>query len=296
MATVKKPAVKKPAAKKPAAKKPAVKKPAVKKPAAKKPAAKKPVAKKPVAKKPAAKKPAVKTAVKKPVAKKPAAKNPAVKKPVAKKPAAKKPAVKTAVKKPAVKKPAAFDTSVKFRNLFEAFATDKLPRTNGYIVSSFFSERTAYSIYEIVSYGGVKEIFLTADGLQFIAGGKKLHVLVQHATYEKKFIEPVSRDATEMIPKRFSELDEITAGNQTKIFVAKEPMELTSSFTIHKPTNINFSVVFYELPDVFKTLSAFFENSLNRDRKVPQIDARKASHLIQNTVEKTMSFMGEFNG
>jgi hypothetical protein len=254
------------------------KKPAAKKPAAKKPAAKKPAAKKPAAKKPAAKKPAAKTAVKKTAAKKPAAKKTSASKPAA---------------KPAVKKTSP-DGNVAYRNLFDAFAQGKLPFSNGYIVSSFFSDKNAYSIFEIVSYAGVKEIFLTETGLQFVTGGKKLYILVENDTYEKKFIDPVSRAQGESIPKRFNEVEILVAHNQTKIMVAKEPNELYGSFTILKPTSINFSIVFYQLDDVYKTLASFFEEVLNRQRKVPQMDAKKAAQLISNTVQKTMGPQGEF--
>jgi len=262
----------------------------VKKPAAKKPAAKA-AAKKPAAKKPAAKKPAAKTAAKKPAAKKPAAKT-AAKKPAAKT-AAKKPAAKSAAKKPAAKKAGAA-AEPKFRNLFDAYAAGKLPFGQGYIVSSFFSEKTAYSIYEIVSYGGVKEIFPSETGLQFVAGGKKLYVLVENDTYPVKYMEPVSRAQGESIPKRFNELEKLIARNQTAIYVAKEPNELTGSFTILRPGSFNFAVVFYPLPDVYKSMWEFFEDSLNRQRKVPQSDAKKAASLIATTVEKTMGFKGEF--
>jgi hypothetical protein len=257
--------------------------------AAKKTVAKK-TAKKPAAKKTAAKKPAAKKTAKKPAAKKTAAKKPAAKKTV-KKPAAKK----TAAKKPAAKKTAdAPDDNVKYRNLFEAFAQGKLPFSNGYIVSSFFSDKTAYSIFEIVSYAGVKEIFLTETGLQFVTGGKKLYVLVENDTYDKKFIEPVSRMQGESIPKRFAEVETIIAHNQTKIMVAKEPNELYGSFTILKPTSINFSIVFYQLADVYSSLASFFEETLNRQRKVPQMDAKKAAQLISTTVKKTMGPQGDF--
>jgi len=296
-AAAKKPAAKKSAAKKAvkktSAKKPAAKKKAVKKTAAKKPAkksAKKPVAKK-AAKKTAAKKPAAKKTAKKPAAKKAAAKKPAARKPAAKKPAAKKPAAsKSAVKKPLEN----LDPNVKFRNLFDAYAQGKLPFAQGYIVSSFFHENSAYSIYEIVSYAGVKEIFLTETGLQFVTGGKKLYVLVEPDTYQVKYLEPVSRAHGESIPKRFNELETIIAKNQTRIMVAKEPNELFGSFTILKPNTSNFAVVFYELPDMYASLTAFFEDSLNRQRKVPQFDAKKAAQLISSTLEKTMSFKGLF--
>jgi len=273
---------KKPAAKKPAAKKPAVKKAApAKKPVAKKPAVKKPAVKKAApAKKPAAKKPAVKKAA---PAKKPAA----VKKPVP----VKKPAP---VAKPAEPKPVAVESNVKFRNLFDAFAQGKLPFSHGYIVSSFFSETSAYSIYEIVSYAGVKEIFVTETGLQFITGGKKLYVLVEQDTYPLKYQEPVSRKDGERIPKRFSELEIIKARNQYQVMIAKEPNETYGSFTILKPQGHNFAVVFYQLPEVYATLTSFFEESLNKMRKVPHADAKKAAAIISATVQKYMGFKGEF--
>ena len=289
-----------------AAAKSAAKKPAAKKPAAKKPAAKKPAAKKPAVKKTAVKKPAAKTAAKKPAAKKTTAKKPAAKKPAAKSTAKKPAAAKTAAVKPAVKKPAAAkpaakleapaESNVKFRDLFEAYSQKKLPFDNGYIISSFFSDTSFYSIYEIVSYAGVKEIFPTDTGLQFTTGGKKLYVLVEPDTYQLKFQEPVerSRSQGEHIPKRFSELETIIAKNQTKIYIAKEPDETLGSFTILKPQVQNFAVVFYQMPDVYKSISAFFETSLNRQRKVPQSDAKKASQLIATTIEKTMGFKGEF--
>ena len=180
------------------------------------------------------------------------------------------------------------DQSVKYRNLFEAYAQGILPFYNGYIVSSFFSENSVYSIYEIVSYVNTKEIFPSDTGLQFIASGKKLYILVEHDTYKKKFIEPVSRAQGENIPKRFAELDIIIAKNQTKIMIAKGPDEITGSFTILKPVSLNFAVVFCQQTDVIKTIAAFFEDSLNKQRKVPQSDAKKAAQLIASIVEKSM--------
>jgi len=326
----KKPAAKKTAAKKTAVKKTAAKKPAAKKTTAK-PAAKKTTAAKATANKKAkvvkttAKKQAVKkvgeakttakkaaapktTAVKKTVAKtaeaKTTVKTAVEKKPVAKtaevKTAVKTAEVKTAVKTAAVKKTApapqvdASDDNTKYRNLFDAFVQGKLPFAQGYIVSSFLSEKNAYSIYEIVSYAGVKEIFPAGTGLTFVAGGKKLYVLVEHDTYQVKYLDPVNRAQGESIPKRFNELEILTAKNQTKIMVAKEPNEITGSFTILKPASLNFAVIFYQLPEVYQTLASFFEDSLNRQRKVPQSDAKKAGKLIADTVEKTMGFKGEF--
>ncbi|MDR1837877.1 MAG: histone H1-like repetitive region-containing protein [Treponema sp.] len=308
---------KKTAAKKTTAKKAtAAKKTAVKKTTAKTAPAKKATAKKPAAKKTTAvkKTTAKKTTVKKTTAKTAPAKTTAVKKPAAAKtakPETAKPAAKPAVAKPASAKPAVKKTTaakpvaaakpaevaeqvVKYRNLFDAYAQGKLPFAQGYIVSSFFSETSAYSIYEVVSYAGVKEIFASETGLQFITGGKKLYILVEPDTYHNKPVEPVSRAEDEKIPKRFNELETIIAKNQTRIMVAKEPNETFGSFTVLKPQGANFAVVFYETPELYESLITFFEDSLNRQRKVPQADAKKAAKFIAATVEKTMSFKGEF--
>jgi len=303
--TAKKPAaktaVKKTAVKKPAAKIAAEKKPTTKT-AAKKPAVKKTEVKK-AAVKTASAKAAVKSAVKKPAAK--AAAKPAPGKAAPKKtqPAAStinKTAIKASSKKTAnlaaIEKPVeAVDPNVKYRDLFEAFTQGKLPLAQGYIVSSFFDERSAYSIYEIVSYAGVKEIYPSGDGITFVTGGRKLHILVEPATYHFKPVEPVSRAEGERIPKRFSELETIIAKNQSRIMVAKEPIETYGSFTVLKPQGINFAVVFYQLPDIFDSLFVFFENSLNIQRKIPQGDAKKAAQYIVGIIKNHMGFEGLYS-
>jgi len=207
-------------------------------------------------------------------------------------------AKKQAKKKPVVKKQATIPeeeiSDVPFRNLFDAYKHGKLPFAQGYIVSSFFSESSPYSIYEIVSYAGIKEIFLTDIGLQFVTGGKKLYILVEPDTYHLKFQEPFSRAEGEQIPKHFSEMEIITARNQTKIMIAKEPNESFGSFTILNPTGSNFAVVFYQSPDIYKSLDRFFVESLNRQRRVPEHDARVAAHKITEILMKHMGFEGEY--
>jgi hypothetical protein len=271
------------------AKKPATEKAApVKKPvAAKKPAEKKPTAKKAVAAKPAAKKPATKAA---------AAKAASAKAAPAKKTATPKPAAKPAVaKKSAAPKPAPeVDHGIKVLNLFDAYQQDKLPRDQGYIVSSFFKETSAYSVYEIVSYSGVKEIAYLGNGLQFTSNSKKIHILIEPPSYAEKHVDPVHRKAGENIPYRESELEIIKAIDQTRIMIAKEPLEVPSSFTILEPSGINFSVVFYNRPDIYESLAAFFTISMNRDRRIAQRDAYKAAQKIVQIVENVMSFKSDF--
>jgi hypothetical protein len=192
------------------------------------------------------------------------------------------------VVKPAEPRPAP-ESAVKVLNLFDAYAQEKLPRDRGYIVSSFFKETPAYSIYEIVSYSGVKEISNLGNGLQFVSNIRKLYILVEPSTYNEKHIEPVHRKEGETIPYRESELDIIRTIDQTRIMVARKPMEVSSPFTILKPTGSNVAVVFPDLPDTYQKLAAFFKDSL-RDKRIPPHDAEQAAELIARTVKTTMSF------
>ncbi|MCK5198999.1 MAG: hypothetical protein KAR21_11645 [Spirochaetales bacterium] len=173
---------------------------------------------------------------------------------------------------------------VKALDLFQAFKDGKLPTEDGYIVSSFFSEISKYSIYEIVAYNGVKSIYATEEGLTFQTDGNKLFVLVEPATYPKKYEEPYLRDQKHQVAQRFSELEIFTAGNQTKVMVSKKAVITYSAFTILNPTGVNFSLVFYNLPDVLETLTAFFNQTLNKEAGVPKSDARKATVKIIDAV------------
>jgi hypothetical protein len=179
-------------------------------------------------------------------------------------------------------------------DLFEAFAQDKLPKDQGYIVSSFFSTKSAYSIYEIVSYSGVKAIYPSAAGLEFQTNGRKLHILIEPASYPQKATEPYLRTNTEQIPKRFNELEIIISKNQSKIMIAKNAVDSFSSFTVLKPTGINFALVFYNLPDLYNTLAMFFEKTLNKEAGIPQVDAKKSAKKVAETVEKVLNFKGDF--
>ncbi|MFA6507911.1 MAG: hypothetical protein WCT14_17545 [Treponemataceae bacterium] len=182
--------------------------------------------------------------------------------------------------------------ATKAMDLFDAYAHDKLPKDEGYIVSSFFNSNSTYSKYEVVSYSGVKSIYLTEEGLSFQTNGKKLHILTEPANYASKSIEPYVRTMVDQIPLRFNELDLVIAKNQTRIMIAKKPLTSFSSFTILKPSGINFALVFYRLPDIFDTMSIFFEKTLNKEAGVPMVDAKKASARIVETMKATMLWKG----
>ncbi|TFG63819.1 MAG: hypothetical protein E4H36_04670 [Spirochaetales bacterium] len=171
-------------------------------------------------------------------------------------------------------------------DLFQAYGQNKLPAEGGYIVSTFFNKNSAYCKYEVVGYNGVKSIYLTSEGLTFQTDGNKIFVLIEPASYHKKFMEPVSRSSDESIPHRFSELEIFICKNQTKVMVSKDPIVTYSSFTIMKPAGINFSLVFYNLEDVLDTILFFFSQTLHKEAGVPTIDAKKSAQLVINALKK----------
>ena len=184
--------------------------------------------------------------------------------------------------------------SVKAMDLFEAYAQDKLPKDQAYIVSSFIDGNTGYSIYEVISYSGVKAIYPEGEGLTFQSSGKKMHILIEPASYSHKAIEPYLRDKSDQIPLRFNELNVFTSKNQNKIYMAKKPIESLSSFTVTKPTGLNISFVFYNNDDVYDTLDKFFEQSYNKDAGIPQADSKKVAKETATVIEKTMAFRPDF--
>jgi hypothetical protein len=185
--------------------------------------------------------------------------------------------------------------SIKAMDLFEAFSKDQLPKDQAYIVSSFVNTNSGYTIYEIICYSAVKAIYPEGEGLTFQSSGRKMHILIEPPSYPHKAIEPYLRDKSDQIPLRFNELELHTAKNQTKIYIAKKPIESLSSFTVAKPVGYNVSFLFYELPDIYETLEKFFEQTFNKDAGVPQSDAIKASKVVLEVIKKQMAFKSDFN-
>lgn len=180
--------------------------------------------------------------------------------------------------------------ATKALDLYDAYTKSMLPYENGYIVSSFFSHSSAYSRYEVVSYNNIKGIFPSDEGLTFQSDGKKLHILVEPMDYPKKSEEPYVRVKDEQIPHRFNELELHTARNQTKIYWGKNSIMSYTSFTVLKPTGINFALVFFWLPDIYDSLNLFFEKTFNREAGVPLADAKKVAKQVAQKVKDTLTW------
>ena len=184
----------------------------------------------------------------------------------------------------------------KAMDLFEAYKQDKLPKDGAYIVSSFINGNTGYSIYEVISYSGVKSIYPEGEGLTFQSSGKKMHIMLEPPSYPKKATEPYLRDKTDQIPLRFKELELVTAKNQTRVYFSKKPIDSLSSFSVAKPVGFNITFVFYNNDELYDTLSKFFEKSFSNDGGVPQADAKKAIAMIIDIIKELMAFRSDFGG
>ena len=170
--------------------------------------------------------------------------------------------------------------------LFKAYADGQLPSEGGYIVSSFLDENSSYARYDVVAYNGVKSIVLTEEGLTFQTDGNKLYVLSEPASYAQKHLEPFRRPVKDQVPHRFSELEILTTRRQTKVMVSKTPQMSYGSFTILKPSGINFSFLFYNQADVLDTIAKFFAATLNKEAAVAKAEAEKAALLVVGVLKK----------
>jgi hypothetical protein len=178
--------------------------------------------------------------------------------------------------------------AVKAMELFDAYAKEALPKEAGYIISSAFSENSAYSRYEIVSYNNVKSIYANSDSLTFQTDGKKLYILVEPTNYPNKSIEPYCRSTEDQIPLRFSELDSLLCKNNARVYVAHQAVMSYGSFTVLRPTGMNFALIFYPQDDMIATIQGFLEKTINKEAAIPMVDAKKIAKLAAENVKKLL--------
>ena len=152
----------------------------------------------------------------------------------------------------------------KAMDLYEAYKANKLPKDEGYVVSGFFMNDTPYTILEIISYSEVKNFYASGDSITFQSNGKKIYILVEPTTYTQKAQEPYVRPSKFQIPLRFNDLEIYTCRNQYKIMYSKEPQMVMTSFTILKPSGLNFSFIVFAKDGIQQTLSALLQKTFNQ--------------------------------
>jgi hypothetical protein len=173
--------------------------------------------------------------------------------------------------------------------LFVAYQNRALPTGGGYVVSSFFDANSTYSRYEVISYGNVKDIYVTEGGLVFQADGLKIFVLVEPANYSSKHTEPAYRDADHRIPYRFSELNVYTSARQDKVCIGKKPVITYTSFTVLRSEGQNYSYIFSRTDDLMPAMEKFFAESLWKEARLPKSDAMKAAKHVAVAFEQILN-------
>lgn len=170
----------------------------------------------------------------------------------------------------------------KAMSLMKAYTTNQLPNEGGFIISSFFSGSNIYSIYEITAFKNVKDIFNSPEGLTFKTDGNRCHILIEPPTYAQNYVEPVHREQGRSIPYRFDECHLHVGKRQEKIYIAKAPIMLYSSFTILNLGGDNFSFIFYPTQDVYLAIKKFIADSFYNDCGIRKEDCRTvADHLLE---------------
>jgi len=179
---------------------------------------------------------------------------------------------------------------VKAMDLYEAYKQNMLPKDEGYVISGFFMNDTPYTILEIISYSEVKNFYSSGDSITFQSNGKKIYILVEPTTYTMKAQEPYVRPSKFQIPLRFHDLEIYTCRNQYKIMYSKEPQMVMTSFTILKPSGLNFSFIVFAKPGIQDTLSSLLQKTFNQNANIPLADSKKVSDTLADKVVKELSW------
>jgi hypothetical protein len=172
------------------------------------------------------------------------------------------------------------------KDLFSAYRESALPMEGGYILTSFYDQNSSYTRYEVIAYNNVKDIYITDEGIVFKADGRKIYVLVEPVSFTLKQMDPCYRDDAHKIPYRFKELDEYRTKRQDRIYIAKEPVETYTAFTVLNESGLNNSYVCYPTDDIAGLIEKFFQKALYQNSNVPRSDAKKVSELIVEVFKK----------
>ena len=174
--------------------------------------------------------------------------------------------------------------------LIKAYMTETIPSDGGFIITAFFKGGTNYAIYEITAYRNVKDIFRTEDGVTFKTDGNRTHILVEPASYTKKYMEPVNREEGDSIPYRFNEMTTITGPKSEKVMIPQKPIMLYSSFTILEQQSDYFSYLFNPTKDVYVAIKKFIADSLYNDCNLGLSTSKEASIKSLDTIKKFSIF------
>jgi hypothetical protein len=180
------------------------------------------------------------------------------------------------------------------QNLFEAYKQSKLPNTTGFIITQNVDDRSLYTKFEIISYGNVKDIYQSEEGITFQADGRKLYIMFEPVSFTGKQTEPCYRTDKYKIPYRFKELEILTTKRQDKVMIGKEPVESYTSFTILNPSSMNVSYIISgdDRNEIAKKILTSIHEMLWKTTKMTQRDADSAIEILGHVLPLVMAPYG----
>lgn len=176
--------------------------------------------------------------------------------------------------------------AAKALELFGAYRSGRVPSGGGYVVSSFMVDGSAYVRYEIVAYRMARTLSLTREGLTFAADASRIFVLVEPDGYPDNATEPFQRDARHRIPHRFSELATVAVRSHSRVMVSRDPVIVSSEFTVAAPAGIDFAFLFLPRHDAVDTIHRFMTRTLQQECLVPETGARRAGALLRSCLAR----------
>ncbi len=178
-------------------------------------------------------------------------------------------------------------------HLFDAFKKNRLPKYGGFIVCIRFTEETGYTVFEIIGYENMQDIYPDGDTLVFKSVGCKLYAIVEPAGYLLKSVEPPNRPSEQMVPYRFSELLRITTKRFQNVLIGRKPVFMPTSFSVFKPSGEDLAVLFYDQAEVYANIQDFLIMVMRDRLGLPKADARKAAEVIAKGIREFRLWMDE---
>ena len=165
-------------------------------------------------------------------------------------------------------------------DLFQAYATGKLPWDAGCAVCSAIDERSQAARYEVIAYREARGFQLSEHGLTVQADSDTLFVLVEPADHPDRETEPFLRESPQRIPHRFAELNILTTAHGTRFMVSDRPVSTYGAFTVPRPTGIDFAFLFYDRADIVLTVESFLRDTLHQESGLSPADAERGAAAV----------------
>ncbi|MCR9142705.1 MAG: hypothetical protein NXI24_10675 [bacterium] len=170
----------------------------------------------------------------------------------------------------------------KWVELFTGLSKGVIPFDGGgYIMNVNFSQDSEYTIFEVIGFKNVKNIYQSEDAVTFQSDGYKIFLVYEPRSYTTKYIEPYLRPDPQRIPLRWNELHIIELPNRDRIFVSREPYVSHGSFNVEQPSSGSFVYFLYDGPEIDQNAHEFLEKILRKDFQLNRKIIEEVQALFQ---------------